>query len=58
MLPKGGPMARTLDFVLADVFTDGPFGGNPLALFPRVRELAACESGSKSISSIATRRTL
>jgi trans-2,3-dihydro-3-hydroxyanthranilate isomerase len=33
-------MPRTLDFVLADVFTDRPFGGNPLAVFPRVRELA------------------
>jgi predicted PhzF superfamily epimerase YddE/YHI9 len=32
-------MPRTLDFVLADVFTDRPFGGNPLALFPRVRDL-------------------
>src|SRR5262249_18660208 len=37
---KGIPMARTLDFVLADVFTDRPFGGNPLAVFPRVRDLA------------------
>jgi len=33
-------MARTLDFVIADVFTDRPFGGNPLAVFPRVRDLA------------------
>jgi len=33
-------MTRTLDFVLADVFTDRPFGGNPLAVFPRVRDLA------------------
>jgi hypothetical protein len=33
-------MPRTLDFVLADVFTDRPFGGNPLAVFPRVRDLA------------------
>jgi trans-2,3-dihydro-3-hydroxyanthranilate isomerase len=38
---RGAPMPRTLDFVLADVFTDRPFGGNPLAVFPRVRELAA-----------------
>jgi hypothetical protein len=37
---KGDPMTRTLDFVLADVFTDRPFGGNPLAVFPRVRDLA------------------
>jgi trans-2,3-dihydro-3-hydroxyanthranilate isomerase len=36
-------MPRTLDFVLADVFTDRAFGGNPLAVFPRVRELAAEE---------------
>jgi trans-2,3-dihydro-3-hydroxyanthranilate isomerase len=37
---KGEPMPRTLDFVLTDVFTDRPFGGNPLAVFPRVRDFA------------------
>jgi len=36
MLPDQGVlMTRTLHFVLADVFTDRPFGGNPLAVFPR-----------------------
>jgi trans-2,3-dihydro-3-hydroxyanthranilate isomerase len=34
-------MAKTLDFVLADVFTDRPFGGNQLAVFPRAMGLPA-----------------
>jgi trans-2,3-dihydro-3-hydroxyanthranilate isomerase len=33
-------MLCLLDFILADVFTDRPFGGNPLAVFPRVANLA------------------
>ena len=33
-------MPQTLSFILADVFTDRPFGGNPLAVFPRVAGLA------------------
>ena len=33
-------MPHPLSFILADVFTDRPFGGNPLAVFPRVTELA------------------
>jgi trans-2,3-dihydro-3-hydroxyanthranilate isomerase len=33
-------MPHTLSFILADVFTDCPFGGNPLAVFPRVADLA------------------
>jgi trans-2,3-dihydro-3-hydroxyanthranilate isomerase len=42
MMPfhKSLPMPRTLSFILADVFTDRPFGGNPLAVFPRVAELS------------------
>ena len=41
-------MPSTLDFVLADVFTDRPFGGNPLAVFPHVREL-----GDQTMQAIA-----
>jgi trans-2,3-dihydro-3-hydroxyanthranilate isomerase len=33
-------MSHALFFILADVFTDRPFGGNPLAVFPRVADLA------------------
>lgn len=34
-------MAKTLDFVLADVFTKTAFGGNQLAVFPSPGELSA-----------------
>jgi trans-2,3-dihydro-3-hydroxyanthranilate isomerase len=37
-------MPHTLDFILADVFTDRPFGGNPLAVFPRVAAGLATET--------------
>jgi trans-2,3-dihydro-3-hydroxyanthranilate isomerase len=37
MIGKG---TKSLDFILADVFTDRPFGGNPLAVFPSVADLA------------------
>lgn len=32
-------MPHALTYILADVFTDRPFGGNPLAVFPRVAGL-------------------
>jgi trans-2,3-dihydro-3-hydroxyanthranilate isomerase len=35
-----GKGTKSLSFVLADVFTDRAFGGNPLAVFPRVAGLA------------------
>ena len=33
-------MPQSLRYIIADVFTDRPFGGNPLAVFPRVAELS------------------
>ena len=33
-------MHKSVDYVLADVFTDHPFGGNQLAVFPDARSLA------------------
>ena len=33
-------MTRTLDYVLADVFTSQAFSGNQLAVFPKVSGLA------------------
>lgn len=41
MLPAtNAPMSKTLEFILADVFTDRLFGSDPLAVFARVTDLA------------------
>ena len=37
------PSRRWLQFYQADVFTDEPFGGNPLAVFPKAEDLSERE---------------
>jgi trans-2,3-dihydro-3-hydroxyanthranilate isomerase len=42
-MPQGGPIVQEHHFLQVDVFTDKPFGGNPLAVFPEGEGLTTAE---------------